>query len=110
MKKLEENVPRYDLPVDFVVDNSIDGSILNFYKQFPCKIKAGVFALCLQGELKARVNLNEITARPNDFAIVIPGSFFQILSASPDAKVAIIAFSSQFINNANVLLTIGFGV
>lgn len=101
MKKIEENVPRYDLPVDFVVDNSIDGSILNFYKQFPCKIKAGVFALCLQGELKARINLNEITARPNDFAIVIPGSFFQILSASPDAKVAIIAFSSQFINNAD---------
>lgn len=101
MKKTENNIPRYDLPVDFVLDNAVDGSILNFYKQFPCKIKAGVFALCIQGEIKANINLNEITAKANDFAIVIPDSFFQITSASPETKVAFIAFSSQFINNVD---------
>lgn len=101
MKKVEEIIPRYDLPVDFIVDKSVDGSILNFYKQFPCKIKAGVFALCLTGEVKAIVNLSEVTAKANDLAIVIPGSFFQIISATPETKVAFIAFSSEFINNVD---------
>ncbi len=101
MKKIENSIPRYDLPVDFVLDNSVDGSILNFYKQFPCKIKAGVFALCLQGEVKATINLNELSVKANDFAVIIPGSFFQIISASEETKVAFIAFSSQFINNVD---------
>lgn len=101
MRKVEDNIPRYDLPVDFIVDDSVDGSILNFYKQFPCKIKAGVFAICLQGEVKANVNLNEITVKANDLAVIIPGSFFQIISATPETKVAFIAFSSEFINNVD---------
>ena len=40
---MEDNIPKFDLPVDFIVGNSITGEILNQYGRFPCKIKAGIF-------------------------------------------------------------------
>ena len=44
-----ESFPKFDLPVDFIADDSITGDILNYYGNFPCKIKAGVFVLCTEG-------------------------------------------------------------
>ena len=44
-----ESFPKFDLPVDFIADDSITGDILNYYGNFPCKIKAGVFMLCTEG-------------------------------------------------------------
>ena len=44
-KSMEDNIPKFDLPVDFIVGNSITGEILNQYGRFPCKIKAGIFVL-----------------------------------------------------------------
>ena len=43
---IDDALPKFDLPVDFVTDDSITGDILNQYGRFPCHIKAGVFVLC----------------------------------------------------------------
>ena len=40
---IDDALPKFDLPVDFVTDDSITGDILNQYGRFPCHIKAGVF-------------------------------------------------------------------
>ena len=37
---IDDALPKFDLPVDFVTDDSITGDILNQYGRFPCHIKA----------------------------------------------------------------------
>ncbi len=68
---MEDNIPKFDLPVDFIVGNSITGEILNQYGRFPCKIKAAYSCFCVQGTIHATVNLTEFTIRKNDF-ITLP--------------------------------------
>ena len=75
---INDSFPKFDLPIDFIADDSITGDILNYYSNFPCKIKAGVFVLCTEGMVKATINLLEVVIRKNDFVIVLPNSFIQI--------------------------------
>ena len=64
---IDDALPKFDLPVDFVTDDSITGDILNQYGRFPCHIKAGVFVLCTRGTVRATINLSEYTISRNDF-------------------------------------------
>ena len=82
-----ESFPKFDLPVDFIADDSITGDILNYYGNFPCKIKAGVFVLCTEGMVRATINLLEIVIRKNDFIVVLPNSFIQIHEVSSDTSL-----------------------
>ena len=63
---INDSFPKFDLPIDFIADDSITGDILNYYSNFPCKIKAGVFVLCTEGMVKATINLLEVVIRKND--------------------------------------------
>ena len=68
---INSSFPLYDIPIDYIMDNALTGTILDMYKMFPAKIKAGVFAVCLKGEVKATLNLSEYTVKENDFVIMI---------------------------------------
>ncbi len=70
------NLPLLDLPVGFVVSTAVTEQILGFYKQ-TCRLKAGIFALCVSGTLKASINLKEYTLQPGDLVTLIPGSIIQ---------------------------------
>ena len=96
--KFNNSFPRYDIPIDYIMDNALTGKILELYKMFPAKIKAGVFAVCLKGEVKATLNLSEYNVKENDFVTIIPGSFLQIHDVAPDTLIAFVGFSSSFIN------------
>ncbi len=100
-KIYKEPFPKYDIPVDYVMDDNVSGSILELYKMFPCKIKAGVFAICLSGGAKVTLNLSEYIVKENDFITVIPGSFLQIHEIYENTSLAFIGFSSSFINTIN---------
>ena len=100
---MEDNIPKFDLPVDFIVGNSITGEILNQYGRFPCKIKAGIFVLCVQGTVHATVNLTEFTIRKNDFITLPPGCFIQIHEVS---ELCFAGFSSVFVSHINYIKTI----
>ena len=93
-----ESFPKFDLPVDFIADDSITGDILNYYGNFPCKIKAGVFVLCTEGMVRATINLLEIVIRKNDFIVVLPNSFIQIMKfeSKGDKRRCVIAKSNTF--------------
>ena len=54
---IDDALPKFDLPVDFVTDDSITGDILNQYGRFPCHIKAGVFVLCTRGKPYALLSI-----------------------------------------------------
>ncbi len=70
---IDDALPKFDLPVDFVTDDSITGDILNQYGRFPCHIKAGVFVLCTRGTVRATINLSEEVAQlyRNAFSLLI---------------------------------------
>lgn len=96
-----ESFPKFDLSVDFIADDSITGDILNYYGNFPCKIKAGVFVLCTEGMVRATINLLEIVIRKNDFIVVLPNSFIQIHEVSSDTRISFAGFSSDFMLSGN---------
>lgn len=102
----KDALPKFDLPVDFVANDSITGDILNQYSRFPCKIKAGIFILCMEGMVKATVNLMEVDIRKNDFVVLLPGSFIQIHEVLADTRVCVAGFSSGFMDSGNYVQTL----
>ena len=50
---MENDIPKIDLPQDWVIGKlSIeDIGLLNLYANYPCRLKAGIFVLCLGGEI-----------------------------------------------------------
>ncbi|MTU95773.1 AraC family transcriptional regulator, partial [Parabacteroides merdae] len=53
--KIDVDLPKFDIPKDFIVGDGIMGDILNMYGLFPCKIKAGVFAFCTRGTIRVTI-------------------------------------------------------
>lgn len=93
---MKEGIPKLDLPVDFIVGDYITGEILSQYGLFPCKIKAGIHVLCLQGRIRATINLTEHTIGAFDYVTLLPNSFLQIREVSPDVRLYFAGFSSAF--------------
>lgn len=46
--RASDQLPDIDLPVDFFAWVDITREVLGWY-QVPCKIKAGIFVLCVEG-------------------------------------------------------------
>lgn len=99
--RMKKDIPKFDLPVDYIILNDVSGEVLNQYGLFPCKIKAGLFILCTRGTAEATINLSRHTVKANDFVTLTPGSFIQIHSASSDIKLYVAGFSSKFISDFN---------
>ena len=51
--KMENELPKIDLPEDVLVDVLTDSVILNLYAHFPCRIKAEILVLCKKGDIDA---------------------------------------------------------
>lgn len=99
---MNANLPQLDLPRDFVVGNDITEAILNFYKQ-TCRLKAGIFVLCVEGNLRASINLTEYTLKPNDFVTLMPGSIIQFCEQQENVRLSFIGFSSEFMECINMI-------
>lgn len=99
---MNANLPQLDLPRDFVVGNDITEAILNFYKQ-TCRLKAGIFVLCVEGNLRASINLTEYTLKPNDFITLMPGSIIQFCEQQENVRLSFIGFSSEFMECVNMI-------
>lgn len=97
MEDHKDTMPKVDLPVELLVDDNISASILNMYSQYPCKIKAVIFALCISGEVDVTINLKEYKISACEFVTILPDSFIQIHHASEDTRICFLGFSSQFI-------------
>lgn len=96
------NLPLLDLPVGFVVSTAVTEQILGFYKQ-TCRLKAGIFALCVSGRLKASINLKEYTLHPGDLVTLIPGSIIQFCEETNAVQLSFIGFSSSFMEGVNLI-------
>lgn len=97
-----DRLPDIDLPVDFFAWVDITPEVLGWYN-IPCKIKAGIFVLCTEGELTATINLKECRIRKNHFIVVAPGSVIQFHDSGTDFRLSFVGFSSRFVGKVNLL-------
>lgn len=101
---MEKEIPKIDLPEDWIIGSLSDQDIglLNLYMNYPCRLKAEVFVLCIEGVIEASVDLNRVQVKAFDFITILPGSILQIHEVKGDFKIYFMGFSSDFLNNANV--------
>lgn len=99
---MNANLPQLDLPLDFIVADNITEDILNFYKQ-TCRLKAGIFVICVEGSIDASINLTDYTIRKNDFITLMPGSIIQFRGQTEKVRLSFIGFSSKFMGGVNMI-------
>ena len=99
---MKKEFPQVDLPEDFIAWADVNEDILNIYKQ-SCKLKAGLFVFCMEGSLKASINLTEYYVKANDLVVLFPGSIIGIHEQIEKARLCFVGFSSKFINTANLI-------
>ena len=96
---MEKVLPKIDITEDFTIGSNecIDNNILNMYAEYPCRLKAEIFVLCMNGTIEASINLSDYTIKANDFITLTPGSIIQINKIEGDLKLYFMVFSSKFI-------------
>lgn len=102
---MEANIQIFDIPTDFIAGDNITGDMLYRYVRFSCKMKAVLFAFCVEGSVHATINLSEYTIKKDDFITLTPDSFVQLNDVSPDAHFFYACFSQDFMENNNLVLT-----
>ena len=55
---MNKELPKIDLPEEWLIGTGINKDLLNLYTNFPCRLKSEIFVLCMDGEIEASVNLN----------------------------------------------------
>ena len=77
---MENDIPKIDLPEDWIIGNLShkDIGLLNLYANYPCRLKAEIFVLCMQGEIEASINLTRYQVKPGSFITILPGTILQI--------------------------------
>lgn len=98
---MNKELPKIDLPEEWVIGTGISKELLSLYTNFPCRLKAEIFVLCMEGEIEASVNLNRITIHANEFATIMPGSILQIHSVHGKPTLYFGGFSSKYLEQAN---------
>lgn len=98
-----KELPKLDIPEDWVIGTDISREILNMYTNFPCRLKAGIFVLCLQGEIEASIDATNYTVKANDFVTIVPGSILQIHKVEGDLQIYFLGYSSQFITETHII-------
>lgn len=76
--------------------------MLNLYANYPCRLKAEIFVLCLQGDLEASIDLTRYKVRPGSFITIQPGTILQIYRVEGDLEIYFMGFSSNFISQSNL--------
>ena len=85
-----------DSPTDFMVGKYISADELKEFINIPCKIKAGVFILCMEGQIRSTINMSELTTSKLNVVTLLPNSRIQIHEISPDILIYFIARSFRF--------------
>lgn len=101
---MENDIPKIDLPEDWIIGNLThnDIGLLSLYANYPCRLKAEIFVLCMQGEIEASVNLTRKQVKPGSFITILPGTILQIHKVEGDLQIYFMGFSSDFIEHSNI--------
>lgn len=100
---MENDIPKIDIPSNWVIGTDISKEILSMYTNFPCRLKAEIFVLCMQGNIEASINLTRFEVKPFNFITILPGSIMQIHKVEGDLRIYFMGFSSEFIKHVNIV-------
>ena len=100
---MENDIPKIDLPDNWVIGKLTqnDISLLSLYANYPCRLKAGIFAFCRKGDIEASLNLTRYRVKANTLITVQPGTILQIHKVEGDVEIYFMGFSSDFINRTD---------
>lgn len=94
--------PQVDLPVDMIAWTEVTEDILNIYKQ-SCRLKACIFALCIEGSIKVSINLMDTEIKQGDFITLLPGTIIQFYEQKEKVCLGFVGFSSHCVNGVNLI-------
>ena len=94
--------PQVDLPVDTIAWTEVTEDVLNIYKQ-SCRLKACIFALCLEGSIKVSINLMDSEIKQGDFITLLPGPIIQFYEQKEKVRLGFVGFSSHCLNGVNLI-------
>ena len=100
---MENDIPKIDLPDNWVIGKLTqnDISLLSLYANYPCRLKAGIFAFCRKGDIEASLNLTRYRVKANTLITIQPGTILQIHKVEGDVEIYFMGFSSDFINRTD---------
>ena len=76
--------------------------ILNIYKQ-SCRLKACIFALCIEGSITVSINLMDTEIKQGDFITLLPGTIIQFYEQKEKVCLGFVGFSSHCLNGVNLI-------
>ena len=92
-----ENLPEIDyVDKDLAIFNTLDHFPI---LEYPSRIKAAAFAICLNGSIRISINLEEYTITKNSLVIILPDQIVQHYEQSDDFKGVYLGISEEFIDN-----------
>ena len=94
--------PQVDLPMNLIAWTEVTDEILNIYKQ-PCRLKACIFALCVEGSISVSINLMGTEIKQGDFITLLPGTIIQFNGQKEKVRLAFIGFSSDCVTGVNLI-------
>mgnify|MGYP000476640974 CR=1 FL=1 len=94
--------PQVDLPVDMIAWTEVTEDILNIYKQ-SCRLKACIFALCIEGSITVSINLMDTEIKQGDFITLLPGTIIQFYEQKEKVCLGFVGFSSHCLNGVNLI-------
>lgn len=94
--------PQVDLPSEIVAWTDVTEEILNLYKH-SCRLKAAVFAICLEGQMQASINLIDYDIKQGDLITLLPGSIIQLREKTEKVRLAFTGFSYECISRINLI-------
>lgn len=99
---MENDLPKIDIPEDWITGAVANNGILNLYMNFPCRLKAEILVLCLEGYIDASINLTRFHVKPFDFITLLPDSILQIHEVAENLNILFVGYSSEFMATVNI--------
>lgn len=101
-RNMKHDFPQVDLPCEILAWNDVTEDILNIYKQ-SCRLKAGIFAICTEGNMTATINLIDYEIKPNDLITLLPGTIIQFRKHTKKVRLCFTGFSSGCVERINLI-------
>lgn len=98
--------PQVDLPSEVLAWTDVTEDILNIYRQ-SSRLQACIVAICIEGTLKATINLLDYEIHPNDLITLLPESIIQLKDKTQKVRLCFAGFSSGCVERTNLIQSIG---
>lgn len=98
--------PQVDLPSEVLAWTDVTEDILNIYRQ-SSRLQACIVAICMEGTLKATINLLDYEIHPNNLITLLPGSIIQLKDKTQKVRLCFAGFSSGCVERTNLIQSIG---